>query len=120
MVELDETVTRIGSHAGVEVVQILNTAGNILVERTNMSTGPSTPSAAASSRKDDDSKVVHNTSASTAMAAKKLLSLAQTYVQSLDAADNDEISFVQIRSAHGRELMIAPHNGFALVVLKRS
>ena len=121
LVELNETVTRIASHAGVEVVQILNPAGNILVESTNASSaGPSTPRAVQSSSNSENKDGSNMTRATTATAvsAKKLLSVAQSYVQSLDA--DDEISFVQIQSTHGRELMIAPHSGFALVVLKRS
>jgi hypothetical protein len=118
ILELNETVTRIASHPGVEVVQILNLAGNIIAESSNIAATNSDNNNSASSSDDDGTKI-NTTSASTAIAARKLLNSALLYVQALDATTDDEISFVQIRSKNGRELMIAPHSGFALVVLKR-
>ena len=92
MLELNETVSRISSHKGVEAVQILNKSGDIISE-----SGSSNPQQAA--------------------LIKKLMRSAKNYLKSLD--EDDEIAFLQIRSKGGRELMIAPPLGFALVVLKR-
>lgn len=92
LIELNETVSRISLHKGVEAVQILNKAGDIITE-----SGSTSPKQAA--------------------LTKKLLVSAANYLKSLDA--DDEVAFLQIRSKGGRELMIAPHQGFALVVLKR-
>jgi predicted regulator of Ras-like GTPase activity (Roadblock/LC7/MglB family) len=94
LLELNETVSRISSHEGVESVQILNKAGDILAESGSSSSPPKQ-----------------------AALTKKLLASAANYLQALDA--DDEVAFLQIRSKGGRELMIAPHQGFALVVLKR-
>ena len=62
----------------------------------------------------------HNVSLSTASAAHCLLQTAQRFVKSCktENENEDEINFVQIRSKNGHELMIAPHFGFALVVVK--
>jgi dynein light chain roadblock-type len=92
LLELNETVSRLSSHKGVEAVQILNKAGDIISE-----SGSASPKQA--------------------VFVKKLMEAAATYLKSLDA--DDEVAFLQIRSKGGRELMIAPHQGFALVVLKR-
>lgn len=91
LLELNETVSRISSHKGVEAVQILNKAGDIIAK-----SGSHDPHQAA--------------------LTKKLLQSATTFLQSLD--EDDDIAFLQVRSKGGRELLIAPHQGFALVVLK--
>jgi hypothetical protein len=88
--ELHDTVLRVSSYPGVQVVQIWNAAGDLLAE--------SRPSP-------------HTTG------AQKLLQLAQFHVQ-LQNAD-DELVWLQVRSKKGQELTIAPHGGFALVVVKQ-
>jgi dynein light chain roadblock-type len=91
--ELNETVSRLSSHKGVEAVQILNRDGDIVTE----SGSAATPKQAA--------------------LVKKLMEAAGSYIQSLEP--EDEVSFLQIRSKGGQELMIAPHQGYVLAVLKR-
>lgn len=108
LLELNETVSRISAHKGVEAVQILNKAGDIIAESGgNNQQSQQQPEAAAAA----------TTTTATARLTKKLLHAATTYLRSLDA--DDEVAFLQMRSKGGRELMIAPHQGFALVVLKR-
>ncbi|EEC47755.1 roadblock-related dynein light chain [Phaeodactylum tricornutum CCAP 1055/1] len=89
--ELEDTVSRLASHKGVQSVMILNRAGDMLVSRQ---AGPEA-----------------------AKFAKQLLETASAYLTSL--SEDDEISFLQIRSKQHRELMIAPHEGYLLAVLKR-
>lgn len=92
--ELQDTVSRLSSHKGVESVLILNRNGDVLVE----SLKPKLQSFA---------KQTH-----------KLLEMATTYIQSLEP--EDEVSFLQLRSKDHRELMVAPHEGYVLAVLKKS
>lgn len=116
ILELNETVSRLVAHKGVEVVQILNKAGDVIAE-----SGSSTTQAMDrvwSENDTDESNTNNEKHPHHAALVKKLLGVATTYVQSLD--ENDAVAFLQIRSASGRELMIAPHEGFALVVLKRT
>lgn len=88
--ELNETVERLSNNPKVEAVLILNRKGDIVAG--------------------GDSK--------RAVACQKLLETAKRAVQSKDD-DDEEVSFLQIRSSTGRELMIAPHEGFCLVVVKK-
>lgn len=90
--ELQETVSRLTAHKGVHAVMILSRSGDILVE-----------SGAVGPRQ--------------AVLTKKLMEAANDYLKSL--APEDEVSFVQVRSKDATELMIAPHDGFVLAVLKR-
>jgi len=90
--ELQETVSRLSSHKGVKAVLILNRAGDILVE-----SGPQ--------GNPQNAKYV-----------KQLMDMATSYLLTL--SPDDEVSFLQIRSTQHRELMIAPHEGFVLAVLK--
>jgi dynein light chain roadblock-type len=99
--ELNETVSRLSAHKGVEMVQILNRNGDIIVGDSENGGGGS-------------SEAQQQHAAST----QKLIRTAATYLQQLDP--DDEISFLQLRSKGGRELMISPHQGYALVVLKLS
>jgi hypothetical protein len=139
LLELNETVSRLISHKGVEVVQVLNKAGDIITESrptttsttTAHSTLPqheaaddnaataatNTSSPTSSTEESNDSGAVSNKHPHQAALVKKLLHVATTYLQSLE--EDDEVAFLQVRSAGGRELMIAPHQGYALVVLKR-
>lgn len=94
--ELQETVSRLSSHAGVEAVLILNRSGDIIAESSKLSSD-SSPEIAAS--------------------VNKLLKVATSYVQSL--APDDEISFLQVRSHQRRELYISPFQGYVLAVSKR-
>lgn len=94
MVELQETVSRLSSHKGVEAVLILNKKGDkILVQ-----------SGSAADQKQ-------------AVFVKKLLQTATFYLQSLQP--DDEVTFLQVRSKQQQEVMIAPHGDFVLAVLKR-
>jgi hypothetical protein len=149
LMELKETVDRIASYNGVEIVQILNTSGDILAEcvnNNNNSNSIRSPVATPTSKNtvsgndfmnDNMTAVTAATgihsdallsasspnvmSTSTASTAHSLLRTAQQYIQNFqqDRDNNDdEITFLQIRSKHGYELMIAPHFGYALVVVK--
>jgi dynein light chain roadblock-type len=100
--ELNETVSRLSAHKGVEMVQILNRNGDIIVGDVE------------NGGVDGSSEAQQQHAAST----QKLIRAAATYLQQLDP--DDEISFVELRSKGGRELMISPHQGYALVVLKHS
>ena len=48
----------------------------------------------------------------------RLFETATKYLHGLDP--EDEVAFMQLRSKNNRELMIAPHEGFVLAVLKRT
>jgi dynein light chain roadblock-type len=94
--EVQETVSRIASHKGVKAVLILNADGDIVTQ----------------SGKQD---VVGN-----AKLLKQMLDMASKYVQSIPSEqqeDQDEISFVSIRSKHD-EILVAPKNDYVLVVLQ--
>jgi len=123
MQELQETVSRLSSHKGVDAVLILNRNGDILAESSKrvlrrqqqrQQQGPSSSGNAeggGGDREDEDEGIEH------AKMTKRLIGTANSYLRSLD--EDDEVSFLQIRSKHNRELMIAPHQGFVLAVLKR-
>uniref|UniRef100_A0A7S2VEM1 Roadblock/LAMTOR2 domain-containing protein n=1 Tax=Entomoneis paludosa TaxID=265537 RepID=A0A7S2VEM1_9STRA len=95
--ELQETVSRLSSHTGVEAVLILNRDGDIIAESTKAQENMSSTDAATM--------------------VSKLLKLATSYVQSLSA--EDEVSFLQMRTENGRELYIAPHEGYVLALARR-
>ena len=95
--EVQETVSRIAAHKGVTAVLILNSEGDIVTQ--------------------SGKGVVGN-----AKLLKQMLDAASKYIQSIPAEDNsaeegEEISFVRIRSKH-EEILIAPKNGYVLVVLQ--
>jgi dynein light chain roadblock-type len=94
LVEMQETVSRLTSHPGVQQVLILNRDGDILVE---------------SGSKQEAPDHANNT--------RQLLAAANAYIKNLN--DNDEVSFLKIRSRDNYELMISPHAGYVLAVLKR-
>ena len=94
--ELQETVSRLSSHAGVESVLILNRSGDIIAE---------------------SSKRQNESSPETAASVSKLLKLATSYIQSL--SPEDEVSFLQVRSNQRRELYISPYEGYVLALSKR-
>ena len=109
--ELEETVSRLSSHKGVEAVLILNRDGDILAEAGLASTS-------ASSQGDENSSAAAAApGAETASNVNKLLRTATSYIQSL--SPDDQVSFLQIRSQQHRELYISPHDGYVLVVVKR-
>mmetsp|Transcript_14222 Transcript_14222/g.18559 ORF Transcript_14222/g.18559 Transcript_14222/m.18559 type:complete len:113 (+) Transcript_14222:128-466(+) len=95
--ELQETVSRLSSHTGVEVVIILNRQGDIIAESSKTKENASSPDAAAM--------------------VSKLLKMATSFVQSLSA--DDEVSFLQVRTEQHRELYIAPHEGYVLALARR-
>lgn len=100
LVELQETVSRLSSHKGVQAVLILNRKGDVIVDNLR-SSSTENPSATE-----------------LALQTSQLLSTASGYLQCLQA--EDEVSFLQVRSTQKREIMIAPHQGFVLAVLKQS
>ncbi|GKY97427.1 hypothetical protein MPSEU_000701200 [Mayamaea pseudoterrestris] len=92
--EMQETVSRLSSHKGVQMVLILNRSGDIMVESGSNHNGPT-----------------H------AKNVQKLMDAANLYFQTTDA--DDKVSFMQLRSKDNYELMISPHEGYVLAVLKR-
>lgn len=95
--ELEETVSRLSGHKGVEAVLMLNREGNILVVSGGVN-------------KDDP--------AATAKQAKFIKQLMDVSVKLILCLDpNDTISFVQLRSKQ-HQVMLAPHNDYILAVLQ--
>ena len=93
--EVQETVSRIAAHKGVTAVLILNHAGDIVTQ----------------SGKD----VVGNVKL-----LSKMLDAASEYAQSIpneDEDDDEEISFVRIRTKH-EEILVSPKSSYVLVVLQ--
>lgn len=107
--ELQETMSRISGHQGVLAVMVLNAQGNVITQ----SGAP---------------EVVGNP-----LLLKQMLEVARSYVKSIpaeaeEAADeqeeegdepkqNEEISFLRIRSKH-EEILVAPKCGYVLVVVQ--
>ena len=89
--DLQDTVSRLAAHKGVQVVVILNRQGDIVAQ--------SGASAA------QQAKSIH-----------KLLEVARAYLHTL--AEEDEVSFLSLRSSQHREIMISPHEGYVLAVVK--
>ena len=108
--ELQETVSRLSSHKGVQAVLILNRHGDILAESiaSSISAPPSysTEDTHPPEQKHELAKQSH-----------KLLSSAKAYLESLDPSD--DVSFLQLRSKNNYEVMIAPQEGYVLAVSKR-
>ena len=92
--ELEETVSRLSAHKGVEAVLMLNRDGNILVSSANT----------------DDGSVPKQ-----AKFMKQLVQVATKLIHCMDP--NDTVSFVQVRSKQ-HEVMLAPHNDYILAVLQ--
>ena len=90
--ELNETVDRLSSMPNVEAVLILNRNGDIVAGQDSQR----------------------------AMACQKLLQCAKRAVQESQTEEEEDVSFVQIRSSTGRELMMVPHEGFCLAVVKKA
>jgi predicted regulator of Ras-like GTPase activity (Roadblock/LC7/MglB family) len=152
--ELNETVSRLSSHKGVETVQILNRNGDIITESTSRTTIATSATSAAAASTTSTVATIETSSVATAPGAatatvtgasstssslegesgigidpttlyltkqaaltKKLMEIAGMYLQNSDM--DDEVSFIQIRSKNGQELMIAPNEGYVLAVHKR-
>jgi dynein light chain roadblock-type len=92
--EMQDTVSRLSSHKNVRAVMILNKHGDILVGTTNN----------------------NNNSATAASHTTYLLDAANKYIRALQP--DDEVVLMQVRSKNNQELMIAPHGGYVLAVLK--
>lgn len=92
--ELEETVSRLSAHKGVEAVLMLNRDGNILV----------------SSASTEEASVPKQ-----AKFMKQLVEVSAKLIACLDPEDS--ISFVQVRSKQ-HEVMLAPHNDYILAVLQ--
>lgn len=148
LTELNETVSRLASHKGVETVQILNRDGDIITESssnpaasitvsevTSASSTTTTPTTnqatttTATTNGNDATQSAPTTAAGDSPVAqqtfltkqaaltKKIMDLAGQYLHNVDG--DDEVSFIQIRSKSGQELLIAPHEGYVLAVHKR-
>lgn len=87
-IELNEIVDRLSSHAGVESVQILSSNGDMIL--------PDKP---------EEAKLT-----------KHLLDAATAYLESFE--ETPKLSMVQLRAQSGRELYVAPHEGYVLCVRK--
>lgn len=90
MAELQETVSRLSSHKGVEAVDIWKGTKDVI---------------------SGDPKQV--------AAAQKLLDSAKEYFATVSGGSDDPVSFIQVKSNSGIEVMVAPHEGFVLAVRKR-
>lgn len=164
LVELNETISRLSSHQGVEIVQVLNKNGDIVMEsNSSQQQQQSSPtpqqqqqqqqnyssissSITQNGSNDDeavgtdgvgtDTATITNGSTAATTAAniqhalftKHMMELATTYFDNSgsnntqNAAENtnqDQVSFIHVRSKNGKEVMISPHDGFVLSVLKR-
>lgn len=108
--ELQETVSRLSSHKGVQAVLILNRQGDILAE--SLASSFSTPS-----MYDADDTQPPEQKHELAKQSHKLLASAKAYLESLDPSD--DVAFLQLRSKNNYEVMIAPHEGYVLAVSKR-
>jgi predicted regulator of Ras-like GTPase activity (Roadblock/LC7/MglB family) len=133
--ELQETVSRLSSHKGVEAVIILNRDGDILAESSSSSLivasgsssqqqqqEPSESNGSGDAADDTGAAAASPTpagasTATTARSVNQLLRTATAYLQSL--SPEDEVSFLQIRSTQHREIYISPHQGYVLAVVKR-
>jgi dynein light chain roadblock-type len=96
--ELEETVSRLSGHKGVEAVLMLNREGNILVV------------SGGGVNKDDPAATTKQ-----AKCIKQLMDVSTKFIHCLDP--NDTISFVQLRSKQ-HQVMLAPHNDYILAVLQ--
>ena len=104
--ELQETVSRISSHKGVEAVLILNKTGDLLIQE-----GWKKKKSDDNNNDDDDTA----TSLERAALLKKMMDTANKLAQTLQDSD-DDVSFIRIRTKH-YEIMLAPQNEYLLVVL---
>jgi hypothetical protein len=107
LVELQETVSRISAHKGIESVVIWKKgppggSGGDIVYSSQQPQGDSAKKAAA---------------------AQRLLQAAEDYFSGDDATSTTTtgavVSFVQVKTTSGKELLISPDQGFVLAVAKR-
>jgi hypothetical protein len=137
--ELEETVSRLFSHPGVQAVIILNRAGDVLVERTTAALRRAS-SSSSSGAPDDSSDAVAAAGADMHASSQQqqqqqhvlpkrlnqMLNSVRGLLRALpdpqhgaSGGGGDDIGFMQIRSADGgREIMVAPHQGYVLAVMK--
>jgi hypothetical protein len=114
LAELQETVSRISAHKGIESVVIWQN------HHGRYGGGGNGDIVYSSQQPQGDS-------AKKAAAAQRLLQAAEDYFGSADettatttaATAGGAVSFVQVTSTSGRELMISPDQGFVLAVEKR-
>jgi predicted regulator of Ras-like GTPase activity (Roadblock/LC7/MglB family) len=104
LVELQETVSRISAHKGIESVVIWKKGGDIVYS----------------------SQQPQGDSAKKAAAAQRLLQAAEDYFSGTNDDDDTSastttgaVSFVQVKTTSGKELLISPDQGFVLAVAKR-
>jgi hypothetical protein len=138
--ELEETVSRLFSHPGVQAVIILNRAGDVLVERTTAALRRASSSSSSSGAPDDSSDAMAAAAGADMHASSQqqqqqhvlpkrlnqMLNSVRGLLRALpdpqhgtSGGAGDDIGFLQIRSADGgREIMVAPHQGYVLAVMK--
>jgi hypothetical protein len=104
--ELQETVSRLSTQKGVTAVLILNRQGDILAQQQQQQQ--------SNHHNDGDGDAAN----SHAAAVQGLFEAATRHVQTW-GDDDDQVSFVQVRTQQGRELYLAPHEGYLLAVLKQ-
>lgn len=116
--ELQDTVSRLSSHTGVEAVLILNREGDIIAEsfksKNSLAVSSSTSGGGGNNNGEEEESAAKSNAASM---VSKLLKLATTYIQSL--SPDDDISFMQMRTEKHREFYIAPHEGYVLALARR-
>jgi hypothetical protein len=117
--ELEETVSRLSSHKGVESVFILQSqTGNIVVAQAgSSSTAGDTATLTSTAR--HIQQIVQATQAWIHVPSSSSDNHNNTSTDTSTITDMDNISFVQIRTLHNRELYIAPHGGYVLAVTKK-
>lgn len=98
--EMKETLDRIVSLPQVQGVWIFNREGDILGCSSNSSLNNN------NNNNDDDLQKARE--------CQRLLQSAQCAIMGND----DRVEFVQVRSQEGRELVLAPQEGYTLAVLK--
>jgi hypothetical protein len=105
--DLQDTVSRLASHPGVQAVLILTREGDIVAAH------PSPPESTSS---EEANEAPTSPIPPYARAVQSLLRVAQAHVHSLDP--DDQVTFLHWRTQRHRECLIAPHHGYVLAVLK--
>jgi hypothetical protein len=132
----------------VQVVLILNRTGDVVVERavassSSSSSSSSSPSFPAAAGEESQSGMAEEDGATTASDPRQLARLVQDTLRSIRALlhavqppqqhhhnqqqqqqtaaeSGEDISFVQVRSSGRQEILISPHQGYVLAVVKQT
>jgi hypothetical protein len=163
--ELQETVSRLFSHPGVQAVLILNKRGDVIVERAVAAAATATAAGGGGPGGEDqgprpappaplpaegeeggggatgdgDGGFVEAASAGAGEDPRRLARHVQDALRSIrallraacaqhprrpgtseDDGDGTAVSFVQIRSSGRHEVLVSPHRGYVLAVVKRA